>query len=110
MSAGITFRRACVGLVMLLSLTADAAQHKKGDTLVLKEPVGRLWSAELIHYDLAFAPGEFPGGTLRLTDGDEQEVPVQLSGVGVYDDGCARSGSVSRDGLFELEIDYRLDP
>ena len=58
-----------------------------GDTVPLKEYLGRDWLNELVHYDYAFAPGEWRAANARVVDARGKEFPAQLSAVTKHPDG-----------------------
>jgi hypothetical protein len=67
---------------LLLLITAElaplaAAPQRLGETTPLKEHLDRDWPNELIHYDYAFAPGEWRAADARMLDGSGKEVPAQ---------------------------------
>lgn len=87
--------------ILLLAMTcfstafgAVAQPYKPGDTLRLKEYVGREWTEELIHYDLEFPQGLFPDKVVKLTVEGGGELPVQLSEVTTHADGSLKSAAV----------------
>ncbi|HOF87667.1 MAG TPA: hypothetical protein PLZ36_06125, partial [Armatimonadota bacterium] len=80
-------------LLCLAALAALARPYAKGDVIALKEHVGREWADELIHYELTFAQGEFPGGAARLLV-DGEELPGQLAGVTTYPDGSLKAATL----------------
>ena len=85
------------GLALAISLAAvcaSAQPYKQGDALKLKEYVGREWSDELIHYNLAFPKGAFPGKAVKLAVQGGAELPVQLADVTVHEDGSLKSAAV----------------
>ena len=73
---------------------AQAQPYKPGDTLRLKEYVGREWTDELIHYDLQFPQGAFPDNAVKLAVPGGGELPVQLSAVTTHADGSLKSAAV----------------
>lgn len=84
-----------LGLTLLCGTMAGRAQpYKLGDTLRLKEYVGREWSNELIHYEIGFPKGQFPDKTLKLGVQGGAELPVQLSGVTTHEDGSLKGVTV----------------
>ncbi len=84
----------CMSALGFLVPISQGREHRKGQLLRLKEYVGREWPDELIHYDLTFRRGEYPGGSLKLFDQAGKELPVQLAGVRTHDDGSLKSARV----------------
>jgi len=85
--------------VLLLIITGQpgqsaAAPHRRGDTVPLKEHLGRDWPNELIHYDYAFTPGEWRAADARMVDASGKEVPAQLSAVTKHPDGSIQNAQV----------------
>ncbi len=80
-------------LLLLCAGIAFALPYAAGDTIRLKEYVGKAWADELLHYDLTFAQGAFPGGTARLFI-DGTEAPGQLAGVTTWPDGSLRAATL----------------
>ena len=79
---------------LLVAASAHGAAHRLGETLTLKEHLGHAWPNELIHYDLAFAPGQGRSADARMLDGNGKEVPAQLSAVTKHPDGSIQSAQV----------------
>lgn len=71
-----------------------AAPHRLGDAVPLKENLGRDWPSELIHYDYAFAPGEWRAADARMVDARGKEFPAQLSAVTKHPDGSVQTAQV----------------
>jgi hypothetical protein len=85
--------------VLLLIITGQpgqlaAAPYRLGDTVPLKEHLGRDWPNELIHYDYAFTPGEWRVADARMVDASGKEVPTQLSAVTKHPDGSIQNAQV----------------
>lgn len=83
-----------VALVLVVTGISEGRNFRNGDTLRLKEYVGREWPNELIHYDLEFDKGEFPDGDLRVLGKAGKGVPVQLSEVAKHDDGSLKAAKL----------------
>jgi len=82
-----------IAAILLIAVNAFALPYTKGDTIRLKEYVGKEWPNELIHYNLAFKQGDFPGTEVKLL-ADGAEIPVQLNEVAKYDDGSLKSATM----------------
>ena len=81
-------------LLLLFTASAEAKPYMKGETLRLREYVGRKWNNELIHYKLNFKQGDYPSQDVKLIDADDQEIPVQLSDIETYEDGSLKSARI----------------
>ncbi len=86
---------------LILSLMAfgfahlvHAAPFQTGDTLTLREHLGRSWPDELVHYALDFAPGQCRSPSVSLRDATGEELPAQFGAMTHHPDGSIRSAEV----------------
>lgn len=92
-------RRRGILAVLLLIITGQPGQsatapHRLGDTVPLNEHLGRAWPNELIHYDYAFAMGEWRVAHARMVDASGKEIPAQVSAVTKHPDGSIQNAQV----------------
>lgn len=64
-------------------------------TFECQEITGRDWPRTLVTYPLEFKPGQARPGAVRLTDGQGQEVPCQLSRLTTHEDGSMATARIS---------------
>lgn len=105
-------RLSCAIALLALSFPGRAAGQDALRTIRLREYVGRTWADELVHYPLEFAPGQVPGGALRVLDADGRETPAQLTEVMLHEDGSLGAASLAMVVTLEpqAELEWRLFP
>jgi hypothetical protein len=81
-------------ILLALLLTGAVVLAVPLRTFTLRDYVHHTWSRELIHYDLAFKPGEcWPRG-MRVTDAAGIVVPIQLADVTTHPDGSLATATL----------------
>lgn len=78
-------------------------------TFECQEITGRDWSRTLVTYPLDFRPGQARLGAVRLTDGQGQEVPCQLSRLTTHADGSIASARISFYASLPKAGNYRFE-
>ena len=76
-------------ILCALSAAAHAAEYR--ETITLREPLGRTWADELVHYDLAIPQLKVWPATLSLTDEDGTPAPLQVEVLENKPDGLRRA-------------------
>ena len=83
---------ALAAMVAVAQSPADAVPQR---TFVIQEPFGLAWGPDRVTYRVQLIQGEARPESLRLTDGQGRDVPVQLTEVDYWPDRTARSADVS---------------
>jgi hypothetical protein len=81
---------AILAAAILCALSAAAPAAEFRETITLREPLGRTWADELVHYDLAIPQPKVAAATLSLTDEDGNPAPVQVEVLENKPDGVRR--------------------
>lgn len=68
-----------------------AEPMREGAAITLRDHLNRNWQNETIHYDLAFAKGEFPHASLALANDRGAPVPTQLESPTLFADGSLKT-------------------
>ncbi|MCX5684907.1 MAG: hypothetical protein NT049_14665, partial [Planctomycetota bacterium] len=76
---------------VLCALSAAASAAEFRETITLREPLGRTWADELVHYDLAVPQAKVAAAAFSLTDEDGNAVPLQVEVLESKPDGVRRA-------------------
>ena len=82
----------CLGVLLCSSAILTAAPLA---TFECQEITGRDWARTLVTYPLELKAGQAKPSAVRLTDGQGQEVPCQLSRLTTHADGSIATARIS---------------